>query len=106
MSQQFFAWLLLIVGVLAFVPSLYQFLAHRNDETPDRKWGLFTYLGMGVAIMGMDLVLAPNFDSTPTILLGAELVIFLVSAHYFLPNRQDEREEGLKNTPKSEDRED
>lgn len=79
----------MFLGILTFIVGLYFLVKNYKDGKYIKKYGVISYIGLGIAVLGAILLMEPIFTKLPPNLSGVlpsfiSLAIFMVSAKLLL----------------------
>ncbi|MDB8803687.1 hypothetical protein [Romboutsia sp. 1001216sp1] len=82
-------WIMVFLGTLLFVVGLYFIVKNYKDGKYIKKYGVISYIGLGIAVLGTILLMEPVFTKLPPNLSGVvpsfiSLAIFMVAAQLLL----------------------
>lgn len=82
-------WILVCGGILTFLLGMYFLVKNYKHEKYSKGYGLLSYVGLGLAVLGVILLMEPVFKSLPGNFsnmapLGIAMCIFIIAGKLLL----------------------
>ncbi|GAA0699263.1 hypothetical protein GCM10008904_04410 [Paraclostridium ghonii] len=82
-------WIMVFTGILIFIPGIYFLTKNYKQGKYIKKYGELSYIGLGLIVLGVILLMEPVFTKLPGSLSGVlpafiALFIFMIASRLLL----------------------